>query len=81
MRTASGPTYLELVSDSAFDGVPWEAVREAAPPDDHGAAVLFIADNTTFALPDHPVLVVDLLDDVCGRSGASRRSCGPSRTT
>jgi hypothetical protein len=54
---------LEPVSDSAFDGVPWEAVREAVPPADHGAAVLFIADSTTLASPDHPVLVVDLLDD------------------
>jgi len=62
MRTASGAC-LEPVSDSAFDGVPWEAVREAVPPDDHGAAVLFIADSTTFASPDHPVLVADLLDD------------------
>ena len=25
--------------------------------------MLFIADRTTFASPDHPVLVVDLLDD------------------
>jgi hypothetical protein len=54
--------YLEPVSDSAFDGAPWEAVRAAVPPDDHGAAVLFIADSTTSASPDHPVLVVDLLD-------------------
>jgi hypothetical protein len=54
--------YLEPVSDSTFDGAPWEAVRAAVPPDDHGAAVLFIADSTTSASPDHPVLVVDLLD-------------------
>ena len=55
--------YLEPVSDSVFDGVLWEAVRAAVAPDDYGAAVLFIADSTTFASPDHPVLVVDLLDD------------------
>jgi len=53
---------LEPVSDPAFDGAPWEAVRAAVPPDDHGAAVLFIADSTTLASADHPVLVVDLLD-------------------
>jgi uncharacterized protein DUF6924 len=55
--------YLELVSDPAFDGAPWEAVKAAIPPNNNGAAVLFIADSTTFASPDHPVLVVDLLDD------------------
>ena len=55
--------YLAPVSDPAFDGASWEAVRKAVPPDDHGAAVLFIADSTTFTSPDHPVLVVDLLDD------------------
>jgi hypothetical protein len=55
--------YLELVSDPAFDGAHLEAVRAAVSPDNHGAAVLFIADSTTFASPDHPVLVVDLLDD------------------
>jgi hypothetical protein len=31
--------------------------------DGHGASVPFIADNTTLSSPDHPVLVVDLLDD------------------
>ena len=55
--------YLEPVSDPAFDGAPWEAVSAAVPPENRGAAVLFIADRTTFASPDHSVLVVDLLDD------------------
>ena len=54
---------LEPVSDPAFGGAPWDAARKAVPSDDHGAAVLFLADTTTFASPDHPVLVVDLLDD------------------
>ena len=55
--------YLEPVSDPAFDGAPWEAVRAAVSPDDHGASVLFIADSTTLASLDHPVLAVELLDD------------------
>src|SRR5205823_1651099 len=33
------------------------------PANEHGASVLFIADSTTLTRPDHPVLVVDLLDD------------------
>ena len=54
--------YLEPVSDPAFGGAAWEVVRAAVPADDHGAPVLFIADSTTFASPDHPVLAVDLPD-------------------
>jgi hypothetical protein len=72
---------LEPVSDSAFDGVPWDAVREAVPADDHGAAVLFIADSTAFASPDHPYLSLICWMTVGARSGASRRSCAPSGTT
>jgi hypothetical protein len=30
---------------------------------ENGASVLFVADSTTLTRPDHPVLVVDLLDD------------------
>ncbi len=55
--------YLEPVSDPAFDGAPWQAVRAAVPANPHGASVLFIADSTALTAPDHPVLVVDLLDD------------------
>ncbi len=55
--------YLEPVSDPAFDGVTWEAVKAAVPANAHGASVLFIADSTALTSPDHPVLVVDLLDD------------------
>ena len=54
--------YLEPVSDPVFDGVTWDEVRAAVPADDHGASVLFIADSTALTSPDHPVLVVDLLD-------------------
>lgn len=55
--------YLELVSDPAFDGAGWEEVKAAVPANENGASVLFIADSTTLIRPDHPVLVVDLLDD------------------
>lgn len=55
--------YLEPVSDPAFDGVTWEAVKAAVPANDHSASVLFIADSSALTSPDHPVLVVDLLDD------------------
>lgn len=54
--------YLQPVSDPEFDGAAWDAVKAAVPPNSHGASVLFIADSTTLASPDHPVLVVDLLD-------------------
>jgi len=58
--------YLEPVSDPAFDHLTWDALRAAMPPNGHGARVLFIADSATYILPDHPVLVVDLLDDTGG---------------
>jgi hypothetical protein len=54
--------YLEPVSDPGFEGAGWETVRTAVPSGDHGVSVLFIADSTTLASPDHPVLAVDLLD-------------------
>ncbi len=38
-------------------------VKAAVPANAHGASVLFIADSTALTSPDHPVLVVDLLDD------------------
>lgn len=55
--------YLEPISDPAFEGALWQAVKAAVPVSDNGASVLFIADATTLTLPDHPVLVVDLLED------------------
>jgi hypothetical protein len=54
--------YVEPVSDPAFDGLTWEAVKAAAPVNDHGASVLFVADSTSLTAPDHPILVVNLLD-------------------
>lgn len=51
------------VSDPAFDGADWTTVKAAVPADRHGAAVLFIADRTTLTAPEHPILVVDLIDN------------------
>jgi hypothetical protein len=54
--------YIEPVSDPAFDGAAWQAVKAAVPANDAGASVLFIADSMALTLPDRPILVVDLLD-------------------
>jgi len=55
--------YVDPVSDSAFDGASWEAVRAAVPANDYdGALVLFVADTAALTSPEHPVLVVDLED-------------------
>jgi hypothetical protein len=56
-----------------FDGATWQAVKGAVPANDNRASALFIADTTTLAWPDHPILVVDLLD-----SGAPPFRCIPS---
>ncbi len=56
--------YIEPVSDPEWDGASWEAVKAAAPAGDEGPSVLFIADSTTLASPEHPVLVVDLQDKI-----------------
>jgi hypothetical protein len=62
--------YLEPVSDPAFDRLSREAVKAAVPANDHGAAVLFIADSTTVTSLDHPILVVNL-------PGEQRQACVP----
>lgn len=54
--------YADFVSDRAFDGASWEAVKAAVPASTHGASVLFIADGVSLSSPDHPILVVDLSD-------------------
>jgi hypothetical protein len=58
--------YIEPVSDRAFEDASWEAVKAAVPARADGAAVLVIADTTAMTLPDHPILVVDLLEDSGG---------------
>ena len=54
--------YAEPVSDPAFDGASWETVKAAVPANSSGASVLFIADSISFSSPDHPILIVDLVD-------------------
>jgi hypothetical protein len=49
------------VDDRGFDQSDWQSAK-AAVPEDGQAAVLFIADAVTFASPELPILVVDLLD-------------------
>ena len=53
---------LEPASDPAFAGSTWEQVKAAVPANDHGSVIVLIADATTLADPDHPVLVVDVMD-------------------
>ena len=65
--------YTEPVSDLAFNGASWEVVKAAVPADARDAAVLFIADAITLSSPDHPILVVDLLQE----SGRSPFRCVP----
>jgi hypothetical protein len=55
---------VEPVSDLQWAGATWESVKAAAPVDDDGPSVLFIADNITVASPEHPILVVDLDDKI-----------------
>lgn len=56
--------HVEPVSDPQWAGATWESVKAAAPVDDDGPSVLFIADSVTFASPEHPVIVVDLDDKI-----------------
>jgi len=53
---------LKLVSDASFAGVDWEEVKAGVPQNEHGSMIVLIADATTLGSPDHPVLVVDLMD-------------------
>lgn len=55
--------YIQPINDPAFAGITWEAVKAALPTDNQRAAVLFVADSVALTLPDHPILVVDLLGD------------------
>jgi uncharacterized protein DUF6924 len=56
--------YVEPVSDPQWAAATWESVKAAAPVNDTGPCVLFIADSITFASPEHPILVVDLDDKI-----------------
>jgi hypothetical protein len=56
--------YVEPVSDPQWADATWESVKAAAPVTNEGPCVLFIADSTTLASPEHPILVVDLDDKI-----------------
>lgn len=55
--------HFDAISDPEFDHASWESVKAACPDDDDGASVLFIADSTTLTSPEHPILVVDLVEN------------------
>lgn len=52
--------YVEPVDDRAFEGVDWQDLGAAVPPDENGASVLFVADRLACGSPEHPILVVPL---------------------
>jgi hypothetical protein len=66
--------FIEPISNWAFDAASWQAVRTSVPTRADGAAVLFVADQSTMALPEHPILVVDLL----GGDGGPPFRCIPA---
>jgi hypothetical protein len=55
---------VECISDPAYDGLTVEQLIVLAPKDDQCGqhTFAFIADRTTFASPERPILVVDLYD-------------------
>jgi hypothetical protein len=52
---------VEFVNDPAFERFDADALKAAMPANDT-VSVLFVADETTLASADHPVLVVDLVE-------------------
>jgi hypothetical protein len=54
-------TWLHFVDDPAYQGATTEGLVELAAGDS-GPSLMFIADETTMSRPDHPVLVVDLME-------------------
>jgi len=57
--------YVECISDPAFDGLSPAQLVELAPQGEQCGkhTFAFVADRTTFASPERPVLVVDLYDE------------------
>jgi hypothetical protein len=53
---------VEPVSDPSFGNTNWEHVKAAVPRNHEGSMIVLIADATTFDRPDHPILVIDLMD-------------------
>jgi hypothetical protein len=57
--------YVSLVSDPAFDGATLDQITRLAA--DAGHSFVFVVDRIALTDPEHPVLVVDLVDEP-GRS-------------
>ncbi len=57
--------YVVSISDPAYDGLTVEQLMALAPKDQRGNehSFAFIADPTTFANPERPILVVDLYEE------------------
>lgn len=55
--------YVQVVDDSAWDGVSWEQVRQAALNANDEVSVLFIVDRDSLKKPGYPVQIIDLDDD------------------
>ena len=53
--------YVDVVDDSAWDGVSWEQVRQAALKANDEVSVLFIVDRAALE-PGYPIQVIDLDD-------------------
>lgn len=57
---------VNFLSDPDYDGVTAEQLPQRLP-EDYGHTFLFLVDGVTLSHPDHPVLVLDL-DEEVGRS-------------
>lgn len=54
--------YVDVVDDSAWDGVIWEQIRQAALEANDQVSVLFIVDRAALE-PGYPIMVIDLDED------------------
>ncbi|MGQ0602911.1 MAG: DUF6924 domain-containing protein [Anaerolineales bacterium] len=51
--------YVDFLNDPEYEGITLEQLLALAPQSPY-RSFIFIADRTTFSLPEHPILVVDL---------------------
>jgi hypothetical protein len=65
--------YVDFLDDPRYDGVTAGQVVGAVPPE-YEHSFIFIVDDVTLSRPDHPILVVDLLDEP-GRTFRAIPSC------
>jgi uncharacterized protein DUF6924 len=64
IRKPSGDfrAYVDFVSDPEFEGVEVERLPSLIAPDKY-RSFIFLVDRMTLSDPEHPVLVVDLLEE------------------